>query len=188
VASDIEQCAVSATLHPVDTGFGMVMSIMVRPAGEADLPAILAIYNDAVVNTTAIWNDTVADAANRRAWFEGRQRQNYPVFVAAEGEAVVGYASFGDFRAFDGYRFTVENSVYVRPEARRRGVASALLPALIARARELGKHVMVAGIAGDNEISIRLHARHGFVESARMPEVGTKFGRWLDLVFMQRKL
>ena len=101
---------------------------------------------------------------------------------------MIGYGSFGDFRAFDGYRFTVENSVYVAETARRRGAASALLAALIERARTIGKHVMVAGIAGENDISIRLHAKHGFVETARMPEVGFKFGRWLDLVFMQLRL
>jgi L-amino acid N-acyltransferase YncA len=164
------------------------MTVIVRAAAEADLPAILAIYNDAVAKTTAIWNDGFADLENRRQWFEGRRRLRYPVLVATLDDAVIGYASFGDFRAFDGYRFTVENSVYVAEPARRRGAASALLVALIERARGLGKHVMVAGIAGENDISIRLHARHGFVETARMPEVGFKFGRWLDLVFMQLTL
>ena len=164
------------------------MTVIVRPARDEDLGAILAIYNAAVLTTTAIWNDAVVDLANRRAWLEGRQRQNYPVLVAGEEGGVVGYASFGDFRAFDGYRFTVENSVYVAERARRQGVASALLAALIEHAGALGKHVMVAGIADDNEVSIRLHARHGFVETGRMAEVGFKFGRWLDLVLMQRRV
>jgi phosphinothricin acetyltransferase len=164
------------------------MTITIRDAEEADLPAILAIYNDAVVNTTAIWNDSLADLANRKAWWEARLRLGYPVLVADEGGRVLGYASFGDFRAFDGYRFTVENSVYVDKAARGRGIASALLVPLIERARAIGKHVMVAGIAGDNDVSIRLHAKLGFVETARMPEVGFKFGRWLDLVFMQLRL
>jgi phosphinothricin acetyltransferase len=164
------------------------MTVIVRPATAADLPAILAIYNDAVVNTTAIWNDAVVDIDNRLAWFEARARQNYPVLVADLVGAVVGYGSFGDFRPFDGYRHSVENSVYVAADARRRGVASALLAALIERGRALGKHVMIAGIAADNLASIRLHAKHGFSETARMPEVGTKFGRWLDLVFMQKRL
>ena len=164
------------------------MTVIVRPATVADLPAILAIYNDAVVNTTAIWNDAVVDIDNRLAWFEARARQNYPVLVADLVGAVVGYGSFGDFRPFDGYRHTVENSVYVAADARRRGVASALLAALIERGQALGKHVMIAGIAADNLASIRLHAKHGFTETARMPEVGTKFGRWLALVFMQKRL
>jgi phosphinothricin acetyltransferase len=164
------------------------MTVVVRPAAEGDLPAILAIYNNAVLTTTAIWNDSLVDLDNRRQWFEGRRRQGYPVLVATLGDAVIGYASFGDFRAFDGYRFTVENSVYVAENARRQGAASALLAALIEAARAIGKHVMVAGIAGENEVSIRLHAKYGFVETARMLEVGFKFGRWLDLVFMQLKL
>jgi phosphinothricin acetyltransferase len=164
------------------------MTVTIRDAGEGDLPGILAIYNDAVLTTTAIWNDAVADLASRRAWWEGRRKLGYPVLVAAEEGGVLGYASFGDFRAFDGYRFTVEDSVYVASDARRRGIASALLVPLVERARALGKHVMVAGIAGDNEVSVRLHRRLGFVETARMPEVGYKFGRWLDLVFMQLRL
>jgi L-amino acid N-acyltransferase YncA len=164
------------------------MTVIVRPATEADLAPILAIYNDAVVKTTAIWNDAIADLANRKAWFEARQKQNYPVLVAEEEGVIVGYGSFGDFRAFDGYRFSVEHSVYVAEGTRRRGIASALLEALTLKARELGKHVMIGGIAGDNLASLKLHAKLGFSESGRMLEVGFKFGRWLDLVFMQKTL
>jgi phosphinothricin acetyltransferase len=101
---------------------------------------------------------------------------------------VLGYASYGPFRAFDGYRLTVEHSVYVSESARRRGVASALLVAIEAEARRAGMHVIVGGIAADNEPSLRLHRKLGYVETARMPEVGQKFGRWLDLVFMQKVL
>ncbi len=130
------------------------MTTIIRPATEADLPAILAIYNDAVAKTTAIWNDQPVDLANRRAWFHARTAQGFPVLVAEEDALVVGYGSFGDFRPFEGYRFTVEHSVYVAEGVRRRGIASALLAALEERARELGKHVMVGGIAADNEASI----------------------------------
>ena len=164
------------------------MTAIIRPAADADLPAILAIYNDAVARTTAIWNDTPADLANRRAWFFARAAQGYPVLVAEEDALVVGYGSFGDFRPFEGYRFTVEHSVYVAEGVRRRGIASALLASLEERARAMGKHVMVAGIAADNDASLRLHARLGFVETGRMSEVGFKFGRWLDLVLMQKAL
>ncbi len=161
---------------------------LIRPATEADIPAILAIYNDAVVNTAAIWNDDVVDLDNRLAWFAARQGQGYPVLVAVEGEDVLGYASYGDFRAFQGYRFTVENSIYVASAARGKGAGTALLGALVEHAAANGKHVMVAGIEAGNEVSIRLHARHGFVETARMPELGFKFGRYLDLVFLQKTL
>jgi L-amino acid N-acyltransferase YncA len=164
------------------------MTVVVRPATDPDLPAILAIYNDAVRHTTAIWNDTLVDLDNRRAWHDARVRLGYPVLVGEEDGDVVAYGSFGDFRAFDGYRFTVEHSVYVAEASRRRGIASALIMALVERASALGKHVMVAGIAADNEASIGLHRRLGFVETGRMLEVGYKFGRWLDLVLMQRRL
>ncbi|WP_448950071.1 N-acetyltransferase family protein [Labrys neptuniae] len=162
--------------------------MIIRPATPDDLPAILAIYNDAVLNTTAIWNWHTVDLANRRAWFEMRQGQGYPILVAdAQGEAI-GYASFGDWRPFDGYCHTVEHSIYVADTARRQGVGAALLEAVIAAAREAGKHVMLGGIEAGNEPSLALHRRFGFVETARMPEVGQKFGRWLDLVFMQKRL
>jgi len=164
------------------------MTAAIRPATDDDLPAILAIYNDAVRHTTAIWNDTVVDLESRRAWKAARAALGYPVLVGEADGAVVAYGSFGDFRAFDGYRFTVEHSVYVGERARRRGIASALVAALIAEAAALGKHVMIAGIAADNEASIALHRKLGFVETGRMPEVGFKFGRWLDLVLMQRRL
>lgn len=160
----------------------------IRPATEADLPAILAIYNDAVINTAAIWNDDIVDLDNRIAWFRTRVGQGFPVLVAVEGETVLGYASYGDFRAFQGYRFTVENSIYVATSARGKGAGSALLSALVDAAKEQGKHMMVAGIEAGNAVSLRLHEKQGFVETARMPEIGFKFGRYLDLVFLQKTL
>jgi L-amino acid N-acyltransferase len=160
------------------------MSI-VRPADLADLPAILDIYNDAVA-TTAIWNWHRVDLANRTAWFEARTAQAYPILVADDGGGVAGYASFADWRPFDGYCHTVEHSVYVAERARGRGLGGALLGALIAEARARDKHVMVGAIEAGNSASLALHSRFGFVETARMPEVGRKFERWLDLVFMQR--
>lgn len=160
----------------------------VRGAGEADLSGILAIYNHAVEHSTAIWNESLVDLENRRGWWRGRVEAGFPVLTAVEGEDVLGYASYGPFRAFDGYRLTVEHSVYVAEGARRRGVGSALLEALTAEARRAGMHVILGGIAADNEASLRLHRKLGFVETARMAEVGQKFGRWLDLVFMQKVL
>jgi len=162
--------------------------MLIRPAGDGDLPAILAIYNDAVVNTTAIWNDDVVDLDNRRAWFAARTGQGYPVLVAEEGGRVLGYGSYGDFRPFQGYRFTVENSVYVAADARGKGAGAALLAGLVDHASAAGKHVMIAAITAGNEASVRLHARAGFVETGRLGEVGFKFGRFLDLVLMERRL
>ncbi len=160
----------------------------VEHAREEHLHGILAIYNHAVAHTTAIWNDVLVDLENRRAWWRGRTEAGFPILVAIEGDDVLGYASYGPFRPFDGYRQTVEHSVYVAEGARRRGVASALLTALETEARRAGMHVMLGGIAAENEASIRLHEKHGFAETGRMPDVGQKFGRFLDLVFMQKLL
>ncbi|MGN7804105.1 GNAT family N-acetyltransferase [Ensifer sp. 22521] len=160
--------------------------MLIRAAIQDDLPVICEIYNDAVANTTAIWNETLVDVANRTAWLKARVDAGYPVLVAVSDEGdVVGYASFGDWRAFDGYRHTVEHSVYVHKDRRGGGIGRELMVALIAEAERLGKHVMIAGIESENTASIRLHAQLGFVDTGRMREVGTKFGRWLDLTFMQ---
>ncbi|HEY8566670.1 MAG TPA: GNAT family N-acetyltransferase [Beijerinckiaceae bacterium] len=164
------------------------MAISIEPAREAHLPAILAIHNDAVLTTTAIWDETPVDLENRRALLSDRHARGYPFLVALEDGAVLAYASFGDFRAWAGYRHTVEHSVYVHRDHRGRGVARLLLPPLVEAARRLDKHVMIAGIEAANEASLKLHARFGFREAGRLPEVGTKFGRWLDLVFLHKRL
>lgn len=161
----------------------------VRDAMEDDAAAIAAIYNDAVENTTAIWNERTVDAADRVQWMRDRQARGYPVLVAIDAAgAVAGYASFGDWRAFDGFRQTVEHSVYVRPDVRGGGVGRALMTELIARARGLGKHVMVGAVEAGNTASLALHRALGFERTGLMPEVGTKFGRWLDLAFVQLRL
>lgn len=158
----------------------------IRDAGPQDIGGILAIYNDAVARSTAVWNVTTVDAANRTAWLADRQRAGYPVLVAVDaGAGVLGYASFGDWRAFDGYRFTVEHSVYVRADQRGGGIGRALMTVLIGRARAMGKHVMVGGIEAGNVASIRLHESLGFEQAGVVRQVGTKFGVWLDLAFLQ---
>lgn len=127
------------------------MSASIRDAGVADLPGILAIYNDAVGNTTAIWNETPVDLGNRQAWFDARARQGYPILVASDAAGeVLGYASYGDWRPFEGFRGTVEHSVYVRDDQRGKGLGVQLLQALIERARAQGLHVMVAAIESGN--------------------------------------
>ena len=115
-----------------------------------------------------------------------QQKAGYPVLVAVNSaEGVLGYASLGDWRAWDGYRHTVEHSVYVRADQRGKGVGEALMHALIKRARRIGKHVMVAGIEAKNAGSIRLHEKLGFEHVGHLKQVGTKFGCWLDLLFLQ---
>lgn len=163
--------------------------MQIRDATEADIDAITAIYNDAVLNTTAIWNDTQADRANRSDWLAARQRAGFPVLVAVSEEGqLLGYASFGDWRPFEGFRHTVEHSVYVRADQRGAGIGRALMQALIPRARAAGKHVMVAAVDASNGASIRLHETLGFEQVGHLRQVGTKFGRWLDLAFLQLTL
>lgn len=161
----------------------------IRDAGRNDIEGITAIYNDAVAHSTAIWNEKTVDPANRLAWLADRERAGYPVLVAVTAEdGVLGYASFGDWRAFDGYRHTVEHSVYVRADQRGRGIGKALMAALIDRARGIGKHVMVAAIEANNAESVRLHEKLGFEHVGHLKQVGAKFGVWLDLAFLQLNL
>ncbi|MBN3728172.1 GNAT family N-acetyltransferase [Burkholderia sp. Ac-20379] len=161
----------------------------IRDANLQDIEGITAIYNDAVLNTLAIWNETPVDTANRTAWLGDRRRAGYPVLVAVDdAQQVIGYASFGDWRAFDGFRETVEHSIYVRSDQRGKGIGPQLMTALIERARALGKHVMVAGIEAGNTGSIRLHEKLGFTHTGTLTQVGMKFGKWLDLAFLQLTL
>ena len=164
------------------------MDITIRDAVEADLPGIMDIYNDAVANTTAIWNEAVVDLADRRAWFDARRARGFPVLVALRNRQVIGYASYGDWRAFDGFRHTVEHSVYIRGEARGTGTGKRLMKALIDRAGFNGIHVMVGCIEAENAASIKLHEKLGFRTVGRFSEVGIKFGRWLDLICMELKV
>ena len=169
------------------------MSIDIVDATEADLAAMLAINNQAVAETTASWNHAPGSLESRQVWFAGMRAKDDPVLVARQdgdggGGEVVGYAYWGPFRPSDGYLHTVENSVYVRKDRQGQGVGRALMLALIERARGKGLHAIVAGIGAENAGSIALHAKLGFVEYGRLPQVGAKFGRWLDLVLMQLML
>ncbi|UNK37215.1 GNAT family N-acetyltransferase [Shinella sp. H4-D48] len=164
------------------------MDITIRDATEGDLPGIMDIYNDAVANTTAIWNEAIVDLENRKAWFAARRERGFPVLVALRGKQVIGYASYGEWRAFDGYRHTVEHSIYVRSDTRGTGTGGKLMKALIERASFNGVHVMIAGIEAENTASIKLHEKFGFRTVGRFSEVGIKFGRWLDLTCMELKV
>lgn len=166
----------------------MPASVIIRDATEADLPEVLAIYNHAVAETTAIWNETLVDLDNRRAWFELRKARGFPILIADVDGRVAGYASYGDWRPFDGFRQSVEHSVYVEKDHHGRGLGRALMTALIERARLGGIHVMVAAIEAGNQGSIALHAKLGFRLVGTHSEVGTKFGRFLDLTMMELKL
>ena len=166
----------------------MTTSLILREATEADLPAILAIYNHAVAETTAIWNEILVDLDNRKAWYDLRQARGFPILVAEVEGRIAGYASYGDWRPFDGFRQSVEHSVYVEKDHYGRGLGKALMSALIERARAGNIHVMVAAIEAGNTGSIALHKSLGFRLVGTHHEVGKKFGRWLDLTMMELKL
>lgn len=166
------------------------MTPSVRNVAEPDLPGILDIYNEVIRTSSAVYTEQEATLEDRRAWLAARAAQGYPVLVAADPAdgSVLGYSTFGDFRPWPGYRHTVEHSVYVRAGTRGRGVVRRWWNRCSALAAALNKHVMVAGIDAANPASIRLHQRLGFQRAGTLREVGTKFGSWLDLVFMQRFL
>ncbi len=161
----------------------------IRPAAPEDLPAITAIYNDVIAHSTAVYSLAPTNLDERRAWFESRGTARFPILVAESSGGVVGFASFGEFRGvWPGYRYSVEHSVHVHREQRGKGVGSLLVRALFPLASAMGKHVMIGGIDAANAGSLRMHERLGFQQVAHFREVGRKFGRWLDLVFVQRFL
>jgi phosphinothricin acetyltransferase len=162
------------------------MSILVREATQEDLPAILEIYNDAVLHTTATYDYEPRTMEHRIAWYEDHAKHNYPVFVAQNGAGrIVGWSSLNQYHARPGYRFTTENSIYVAADQRGRGIGKRLMPPLIDGARQRGLHAILAGIDAENEASLRLHTAFGFVKVAHFRQVGFKFGRWLDVVYME---
>jgi phosphinothricin acetyltransferase len=162
------------------------MFVQTCPAQASDVPAILAIYNDAVLNTTASWDYQPQPFEQRMAWFEKHQEQGLPVIVAInEDGKVLGWGSLSEFRERIGYRFTVEHSVYVAAEYRGQGIGRLIVQTLIDEARRLGKHVLIGGVDQSNQVSLRLHESLGFEQVAHIKQVGYKFDRWLDLVFFQ---
>lgn len=160
----------------------------IRDAVPSDAADLLAIHNEAVRTTTAIWDEDEVDLADRVAWLGGRLTAGLPVLVAEVDGTVVGYAAYGPWRSRTGYRHTVENSLYVLSTHHGRGLATALFDALLERARSSDLHRMIAMIESGNTISIDLHARRGFRVVGQLPEVGRKLGRWLDLTIMQLDL
>lgn len=159
----------------------------IRPARIRDIPAVTDIYNEAGVGTTASYALQPVTVADRQAWFERLTADEYPVLVMEDSDGlIVGYASYSQFRPLDGYRHTVEHSVYIREGCRDAGAGRMLMTALIDYARGRGVHVMVGVIDGANDASITFHERLGFEVVGRLPQVGRKFGRWLDVVFVTK--
>jgi L-amino acid N-acyltransferase YncA len=165
--------------------------MLIRDALATDIPAITAIYNSVLLTSTAIYNDQPVTVEDRFAYWQSRTAQGYPLLVAvddSDDSDVLGYATFGDFRPWPGYRFTIEGTIHLREGARSQGIGSQLLHHLVERACALGKHTLIAGVDSENQASIRFLERSGFLQCGRLREVGYKFGRFLDLVFLQRSL
>ncbi len=157
----------------------------IRDARASDCEAMRALLNAEIRDGVAVWHETERSAEAMRAWLAERQEAGMAVLVAERGGRVIGYGGYGAFRPHSGYALTVEHSLYVAPAHRGEGVGGRLLSALLAHARARGMHAMIGGVEARNAASLALHARHGFVETGRLPEVGRKFGRWLTLVFVQ---
>ncbi|WP_426671777.1 GNAT family N-acetyltransferase [Mucilaginibacter sp. McL0603] len=160
-------------------------TVNIRSAILGDLPGILDIYNHAILHTTSVYSEHPHTYEMRLTWYNDRISSGFPVFVAETDGQIIGFSTFGHFRVWPCYRYTVEHSVYVHIDHRGKGISKLLLQPLIDRAREMKLHAMIAGIDGGNKISYQLHQSFGFVEVAHFKEVGFKFGRWLDLKFMQ---
>ena len=168
----------------------LLQPLQIRDATAADLPAINAIYNHYVLHSTCTYQEDPSTDEERSVWFAAHDAA-HPVTVAvapaaAPGGEVVAWASLSRFHPRAAYRHTVEDSVYVRHDLHGRGIGSAMLADLLARAESLGHRSVVALVSADQPASVALHRKHGFAEAGRLREVGHKFGRWLDVVYLQR--
>ncbi|MSU64001.1 MAG: N-acetyltransferase family protein [Pedosphaera sp.] len=161
-------------------------TIHVRPATITDVRAILDIYNEAVLNTTASYDYEPRTLEQRINWFVDHEKNGHPIFVAAaSGGKIVGWSALNRYHDRPGYRFTTENSVYVAADHRGKGIGKLLMPPLVTAARERGVHAIIAAIDASNIASIRLHASFGFEQVGLFKQVGFKFGRWLDVAYME---
>lgn len=157
---------------------------IIRSARRSDLKAINDIYNHFVLHSTCTYQEEPEPMANRRRWFN-HHGTKHPVIVAELNGTVVGWGSLSPYHPRSAYRRSVENSVYVHHAFHRQGIGSRVLKELITRARHIGHRAIIAGIDADQSASIALHARFGFKEAGRLVEVGFKFKRWLDVIYME---
>ena len=161
---------------------------MIRPAEGSDAAAIARIWNPVIRDTTITFQPHERSEAELRDWIAAKREAGHAVLVAERGGAIAGFGAYGQFRPGAGYRHTVEHTLMLAPEARGRGLGRALLGAVEAHARAGGAHSIWAGISAENPSGRTFHAACGFAEVARLPEVGFKFGRWIDLVLMTKRL
>lgn len=162
--------------------------MIIRRAERAEVPAMREIFNEVLRNSNSIYREDEVTLEERYVWFDEKIEHGFPIFGAYEGDQLVGYAGYGTWRAAQGYRKSVELTIYVDQKRRGRGIGSKLIQTIIDQAKADGYHVMLGAIDADNQQSINFHKRFGFLETARMPEVAMKNNKWLTLVFMQKLL
>lgn len=164
------------------------MQVNIQKATFSDVNSILEIVNDAILNTTSIYDYDLRTCEEQTEWFLLKEKNNFPVFVAVLNNEIVGFGTYDSFRSKVGYRFTVEHSVYVKEGFAGKGIGKLLLEQLISTAKSENYHVMIGVIDASNENSIRFHEKFGFESIGILKEVGFKFNRWLDANLMQLKL
>jgi len=162
--------------------------MIIRKANRSDVPAMREIFNEVLRNSNSIYREEEVSLEERYTWFDEKTDHGFPIFGAYEGEKLIGYAGYGTWRAAQGYRKTVELTIYVDSSVRGKGTGKALMQTIIDEATKDGYHIMIGAIDSANHSSIDFHKKFGFAETARMPEVALKNGKWLDLVFMQRTI
>lgn len=161
------------------------MSTTIRPATQNDLPAILDIVNYSILHTTANYSYDIQSLEVQKKWFEDKKSKTFPVIVAEIDGTVIGFGTYGPFREKIGYQYTIEHSVYVSSNATGKGIGRLLLTELIVLAKSQGYRTMIGAIDAENFGSIAFHKKFGFVESGVIKDAGFKFGKWLDVLFMQ---
>ena len=162
--------------------------VQIVSATTADIPQILEIVNHNILNETCIYDIEERSLETQLAWFENQLNHNYPVIVAKQNHSVLGYASYGQYRPKVGYKFSMEHSIYIHPAHQNQGIGKELLQELIQIASSNNVHVLIGGIDANNLGSIAFHEKFGFEVVGRMNEVGYKFDKWLDLIWMQKTL
>ena len=161
---------------------------MIREAIEKDLLDILEIYNDAILNTTSVYDYKAHTIHDREHWYEKKKQEGYPILVYVQNYKVLGFATFAPFRAWPAYKYSVEHSIYVHKRYRNKGIGMLLAKEIIRIVNEREFATIVAGIDDANEKSIKMHEKLGFKYSGTINKVGYKFGKWLNLAFYQLEL
>ncbi len=162
--------------------------MILRKAIENDLPAIRDIYNDAILNSTAVYEYEIFSDAYILNWFKEKTDNNLPILIAESDNNVAGFATYGTFRHRAAYQYSAEHSLYVHSDFRQKGIGGQLLSAIIEEAKRNQIHTLIGGIDASNTVSLKMHAAFGFEQVGLIKEAAFKFDRWLDLVFMQKIL